>query len=252
MGLPADPRRTRAPCDPYRGEHRLDDPHERRHRPSTTPRLGELERVSASAGIKHHRLRLLLRRYRAAAPPHVLVFIHIATRTAYVAGVTANPTVAWTTQQARNSIEALTNDRDAPIRFVIRDRDTKFTPPSTTCSKAKASRSSEPPCRRRKQTCSRHRKPVRPRRGLAVARSEASPNTSAVLRDQAQCDRGGVVRAQRHPRVAARILKLARTARHTQRERVRTLEPTRAPSEPFPSSQRRLFSAGSLVSQGLA
>jgi putative transposase len=58
---------------------------------------------------------------------YVLVFIHIATRKAYVAGVTANPTGAWTTQQARNSIEALTNDRDAPIRFLIRDRDTKFT-----------------------------------------------------------------------------------------------------------------------------
>jgi putative transposase len=58
---------------------------------------------------------------------YVLVFIHIATRKAYVAVVTANPTGAWTTQQARNSIEALTNDRDAPIRFVVRDRDTKFT-----------------------------------------------------------------------------------------------------------------------------
>jgi putative transposase len=56
---------------------------------------------------------------------YVLVFIHLATRKAYVAGVTANPTGAWTTQQARNSIEALTSDRDAPIRFVIRDRDTK-------------------------------------------------------------------------------------------------------------------------------
>jgi putative transposase len=58
---------------------------------------------------------------------YVLVFIHLATRTAYLAGVTANPTGTWTTQQARNSIEALTQDRDAPIRFVIRERDTKFT-----------------------------------------------------------------------------------------------------------------------------
>jgi putative transposase len=58
---------------------------------------------------------------------YVLVFIHLATRKALVAGVTANPTGACTTQRARNSIEALTNDRDAPIRFVVRDRDTKFT-----------------------------------------------------------------------------------------------------------------------------
>ena len=48
---------------------------------------------------------------------YVLVFIHLATRKAYVAGVTANPTGAWTTQQARNIIEALTDERDAPIRF---------------------------------------------------------------------------------------------------------------------------------------
>jgi putative transposase len=56
---------------------------------------------------------------------YVLVFIHyLATRKAYLAGVTAKPTGTWTTQQARNSIEALTHDRDAPSRFLIRDRDT--------------------------------------------------------------------------------------------------------------------------------
>jgi putative transposase len=58
---------------------------------------------------------------------YVLVFIELATRRAYVAGVTANPTGAWTTQQARNIIEAFTDERDAPIRFLIRDRDSKFT-----------------------------------------------------------------------------------------------------------------------------
>jgi putative transposase len=58
---------------------------------------------------------------------YVLVFIELATRRAYLAGVTANPTGAWTTQQARNIIGAFTDQRDAPIRFLIRDRDTKFT-----------------------------------------------------------------------------------------------------------------------------
>jgi len=40
----------------------------RRHRPST-PRLGALERVSPSAGSKHHRLRLADRRLPVAASP---------------------------------------------------------------------------------------------------------------------------------------------------------------------------------------
>jgi hypothetical protein len=58
---------------------------------------------------------------------YLLVFIDLATRRATLAGVTANPTGAWTTQQARNAVDALTNDPDTPARFLIRDRDTKFT-----------------------------------------------------------------------------------------------------------------------------
>jgi putative transposase len=57
---------------------------------------------------------------------YVLVFIELATRKIYLAGVTANPTGAWATQQARNIIETFI-DRSEPIRFLIRDRDSKFT-----------------------------------------------------------------------------------------------------------------------------
>jgi putative transposase len=58
---------------------------------------------------------------------YVLVFIELATRKAYVAGVTAHPAGPWTTQQARNIVGAFTDERDRPIRFLIRDRDSKFT-----------------------------------------------------------------------------------------------------------------------------
>jgi transposase InsO family protein len=57
---------------------------------------------------------------------YVLVFIELATRKVYLAGVTANPTGEWATQQARNIIETFSN-RSEPIRFLIHDRDSKFT-----------------------------------------------------------------------------------------------------------------------------
>jgi putative transposase len=57
---------------------------------------------------------------------YVLVFIELATRKINLAGVTANPTGGWATQQARNIIETFI-DRAEPIRFLIHDRDSKFT-----------------------------------------------------------------------------------------------------------------------------
>jgi len=57
---------------------------------------------------------------------YVLMFIEIATRQVYLAGITANPTGEWATQQARNVIETFV-ERTKPIRFLIHDRDSKFT-----------------------------------------------------------------------------------------------------------------------------
>jgi transposase InsO family protein len=57
---------------------------------------------------------------------YVLVFIELSTRRVYLAGITANPTGAWATQQVRNVIATFV-ERTEPTRFLIHDRDRKFT-----------------------------------------------------------------------------------------------------------------------------
>jgi putative transposase len=57
---------------------------------------------------------------------YVLFCIRLDTRRVHLAGVTANPTGAWVAQQARNL--AVTLDEEATAgRFLLRDRDSKFT-----------------------------------------------------------------------------------------------------------------------------
>jgi putative transposase len=57
---------------------------------------------------------------------YVLFFIELATRRVHLAGITTNPDGRWVTQQARNLLMQL-DDEDVRPRFLVRDRDSKFT-----------------------------------------------------------------------------------------------------------------------------
>jgi hypothetical protein len=93
--------------------------------------LGALVRSRRGLGVKdvellvlRHELEILRR--QVARRYYVLFFIAHASRRVWLAGCTRNPTGEWVSQQARN----LGLDfSDQGVRFLIRDRDSKYSGP---------------------------------------------------------------------------------------------------------------------------
>jgi hypothetical protein len=58
---------------------------------------------------------------------YVLFFIEVATRKLHVMPASRNPDARFVTQQARNLVAFDLDQRDEPVRFLIRDHDAKYT-----------------------------------------------------------------------------------------------------------------------------
>src|ERR1039457_6088940 len=104
----------------------MGDPEERRNRPGAAANRGNLVAVPALPGRGDPGSAFFTADLLDGTRAYVLAVIEHATRRIRILGVTPHPAGAWTAQQARNLIMALSDHADR-ARFMPRDRGPDFT-----------------------------------------------------------------------------------------------------------------------------
>src|SRR4051795_7223663 len=79
--------------------------------------------MAVLAGIDFFTVEVLT--WRGLATYYVLFFLHLEPRRVTIAGITQHPNEEWMLQMARNAVDVIDGTL-LPVRYALRDRDTKF------------------------------------------------------------------------------------------------------------------------------